>query len=201
MRTAHRWPQFGLPAMRRAHLILEKNGLHLEIVINRSLIGRPTTGIADVVLEGGADDDQDCETGCRRRRRGQGRRLPQRLGPMKGDLARNERAARPLPGSTRIGSWRDGKAGAAGRSLMLVRNVGHLMITRRSWADGSEIPEASGCRDTAIACMTSARTAAAPTAAPARSAEAEDAGPRKSPSRSTLHPVEPAWRPNTSRWV
>jgi malate synthase len=117
--------------------LFRNNGLHIEIQVNpEHLIGREATAnVADVILESAITTIQDCEDSVAavdaEDKVGVYRNW---LGLMRCDLdATLEKSGRTItrkPNPDRVYTAADGgKVELSGRSLLLVRNVGHLMTT------------------------------------------------------------------------
>ena len=138
-----------LAGWREGAILLRHNNLHIEIVIDADHpIGRTDkAGVSDIVLESAISAIMDCEDSVAavdaEEKIGVYRNW---LGLMKGDLAASfakggaqvERRMNPDRTYSAPGG---GTLTLKGRSLLLVRNVGHLMTNPMMRLDGEEVQE------------------------------------------------------------
>ncbi len=131
-------------------LLLEHHGLHVELHVDRThYIGRDDpAGISDVVLESAITTIQDCEDSVAAVDAEDKIRVYRNwLGLMKGSLeARVDKPGhdpvmRRLNADRRYRTYNDGEFVLPGRSLMLVRNVGHHMLSGVVSSQGAPVPE------------------------------------------------------------
>jgi malate synthase len=133
-----------------ASILLAHNGLHIELVIDRSHpVGRgDTAGLADVVLESALTTIVDLEDSVAAvDAADKAEAYRNWLGLMRGDLSATfrkggETLTRALEPDRQWTAPDGSSVILKGRSLLFVRNVGHLMTTPAiRLADGSDAPE------------------------------------------------------------
>ncbi len=142
-------------------VVVKRNGLHADIIIDpEHPIGKTDKAdIADVVLESAMTTICDCEDSVAAVD-GEDKTLAYRnwLGLLKGDLQDSfEKGGKQITRTLnpdRVYTGADGsEVSLPGRSMLLVRNVGHLMKNPAITKDGNEFPE--GIMD----CLTTAMIA------------------------------------------
>lgn len=137
-------------------ILLENNGLHLEIQVDRThLVGSQNlSGVKDIVMEAALTTICDCEDSVAAvDGEDKGLTYQNWLGLIKGDLRaefekNGKQVLRTLNPDRTYRSITGTELTLSGRSVMLIRNVGHLMTTGAVLLDGKEIPE--GILDTMV---------------------------------------------------
>jgi malate synthase len=130
-------------------VLLKHHGLHVEICIDRRhLIGRADlAGVSDVVLESALTTIQDCEDSVAAVNTEEKVHVYRNwLGLMSGSLQAHivkggKSQLRRLNADRRYRTLSGAELVLPGRSLMLVRNVGHHMLSDAVTLDGAPIPE------------------------------------------------------------
>ncbi|MCL9981579.1 MAG: malate synthase G [Erythrobacter sp.] len=131
-------------------LLLKNNGLHIEVIFdsNTPVGATDKTGIADIIVESALTTIADCEDSVAAVD-AEDKLLAYAnwLGIIRGDLSESfakggKTLTRKLAGDKAYTAPDGTQHSLSGRSLMFVRNVGHLMTNPAiRLADGSEVPE------------------------------------------------------------
>lgn len=130
-------------------ILLKHHGLHVELHIDRAhRIGRTdTAGIADIVLEAALTTIQDCEDSVAavdvdEKLRAYRHWLGLMQGSLQAEFQKGDRTLlRSLNPDREYLSATGESMTLPGRSLLLIRNVGHHMISDMMLCDGMPVPE------------------------------------------------------------
>lgn len=134
---------------RTRSVLFRNNELHVDVLIDpESVIGKANpSGVKDIILESAITTIQDCEDSVAAVD-AEDKTLVYTnwLGLMKGDLTTSfkkggETLKRTLVADREYVSRDGSHLSLPGRSLLLVRNVGHLMTTDAVLFEGEEVPE------------------------------------------------------------
>ena len=160
LKDAAQFAGFNGPADAPSEILLAHHGLHAVVMIDPGdpIGADDPAGIADVILESAITTIQDCEDSVAAVDAADKVVVYRNwLGLMKGDLSETfeksgKQLTRTLNPDREFTAPDGGKTVLPGRSLMLVRNVGHLMTNPAILdADGNEVPE--GIMDAMVTSM------------------------------------------------
>ncbi|SOB59136.1 malate synthase G [Pseudodesulfovibrio profundus] len=130
-------------------VLFKNNGLHIELLIDPTHpVGKDhPAGVKDVLLESAVTTICDCEDSIAAVD-GEDKALAYGnwLGLIKGDLTTEmskggKTFVRKLEENRTYKTLGDSELSLSGRSMLLIRNVGHLMTTDAVLMDGEEVPE------------------------------------------------------------
>lgn len=133
----------------RLTILLRNNGLHIELLVDRShpIGAQNPSGLKDVVLEAAMTTINDCEDSVavvdgEDKAQAYGNWLGLIKGTLTASFPKGKTMVDRSLNPDRAYTAPDGSALAlSGRSMLLIRNVGHLMTTDAVLMDGNEIPE------------------------------------------------------------
>jgi malate synthase len=138
-----------LAGWRGPNVLLRHNGLHVEIVVDRDhAVGRTDkAGVCDIILESATTAIMDCEDSVAAVDAEEKVAVYRNwLGLMRGDLVANvdkggQTIARQLAHDRVYEAPHGSRLTLKDRSLLLVRNVGHLMTNPMMRLDGEDVQE------------------------------------------------------------
>jgi len=129
-------------------VVLVHHGLHVEVVVDRAgpIGGRDRAGVADVVVEAAVTTIMDLEDSVAAvdaadKVAGYRNWLQLMQGTLAEDVTKGGRTFSRELAPDRVLQGPDGEVVLPGRSLLWLRQVGHLMTTDAVRLDGEEVPE------------------------------------------------------------